>query len=183
MLMLSNRYESTKFDRRTWFNKCLQGLSPELKGFVFHPSWNLWFLLFDRYSAVFLGNEDFTSICASISGIHVYKHLKFYNKKRDFYSDVYTIGANWIVNNFNTRNVPMVHVVTSIRFQNGVSKYAEVSLCINYLVSATACVPQESPRAIVAKFYGRVRLILYVLKASQFSCFQSMLGFYIILFI
>ena len=44
-----------------------------------------------------------------------------------------------------------------------------LNLNFNYLVSVTAGGP-ESRRAYVAKFYGRLRLIRSVLRASHFPC-------------
>ena len=60
-----------------------------------------------------------------------------------------------------------------IRYKNGVYILVEVSfLNFNYLVSVTAG-GQESTRAHVAKFYGRLQLIRSVLRASIFRVLKS----------
>ena len=45
-------------------------------------------------------------------------------------------------------------------------------LNFNYLVSVTAGGPVSPPRAHLAKFYGRLRLILSVWRASKFCVFK-----------
>ena len=64
----------------------------------------------------------------------------------------------------------MVHIVNYIRLKNGVYILVEVFFFIFQLIGECHCWrTSESPRAHVAKFYGRLRLSRSVLRASKFS--------------
>ena len=74
---------------------------------------------------------------------------------------------------FSTLNAHMVHIDNSIRFYKWcIHLSRSLFSYFNYLVSVTAGRSESPPRAHVAKFYDRLRLIRSVLRASKFSVFQ-----------
>ena len=90
-----------------------------------------------------------------------------------FSTFVYTTclaGDHW--RGFSTRNVHVVHVVNLIRLKMVCASWWK-SLFIFQLLGECHCWwTSESPRAHVAKFYGRLRLIRSVWRASKFSVFK-----------
>ena len=66
----------------------------------------------------------------------------------------------------------MVHIVNQIRFKMVYTSWYKTLIIFQLLGECHCWWTSESPRAHAAKFYGRLRLIRSVWRASKFSVFK-----------